>query len=146
MSPIGIFILGLLVGWVIEWIIDWIYWRRRLSAAESERASLAGRLALVEKLNADLKNQLAAQERRLAQPTRAAGITSAKDDLEIIIGIGPVIAGKLNQAGIYSFEDLAKLTPDRLQDLVGDVISRLADEKSIIDQAKALVLQKERGG
>ncbi len=95
-------------------------------------------------------------------PTRAAQVVSAeppayepsvsfavpvveRDDLEVIKGIGPVIAGKLYKAGICTFADLAGLTPARLRELVGDIISRLAEEDSIIEQAKQLAAKK-RGG
>jgi predicted flap endonuclease-1-like 5' DNA nuclease len=68
-----------------------------------------------------------------------------RDDLVVINGIGPVIAGKLYQAGISTFADLAALTPARLRELVGDTISRLADEESIIEQAKQLAAKKQGG-
>ncbi len=35
-----------------------------------------------------------------------------KDDLELISGIGPAIERKLNDLGIYSFEQLSQLTPE----------------------------------
>lgn len=70
----------------------------------------------------------------------------APDDLIIINGIGPVIARKLNQAGIYTFDQLAELTPLRLRELVGDVISRLANEEDIIEQARVLAARKHEHG
>ncbi len=64
------------------------------------------------------------------------------DDLEIIKGIGPVIANLLNQKGITTFRQLGAMTPEELRMLVGDRIQRLADEDSIIDQAKKLAEAK----
>lgn len=66
------------------------------------------------------------------------------DDLVIINGIGPVINRKLNEAGIYTFRQLANLTAAQLRAIVGDVIQRLADEDDIINQAKTLADQKDQ--
>jgi predicted flap endonuclease-1-like 5' DNA nuclease len=41
-----------------------------------------------------------------------------KDRLEEINGIGPVFARRLNEAGIYTFAELAELTPERVHDIV----------------------------
>ena len=48
-----------------------------------------------------------------------------KDDLKTIKGIGPVIAARLNNIGVHSFEDLAKLSPDQLRAVVGAKIEKL---------------------
>ena len=64
----------------------------------------------------------------------------------IIKGIGPVINRRLNQGGIYTYEQLAAITPARLREIVGDVIQRLADEDEIIAQAKELAARKAGGG
>lgn len=67
-----------------------------------------------------------------------------RDDLEVIVGIGPVIARKLNEAGIYTFSDLGRLTASDLREKVGDMISRLADEEDILRQARLLAEQKSQ--
>jgi predicted flap endonuclease-1-like 5' DNA nuclease len=64
------------------------------------------------------------------------------DDLIIIKGIGPVINRKLNQAGIYTFKQLAAITPARLREIVGEVIQRLADEETILAQARDLATRQ----
>ena len=60
------------------------------------------------------------------------------DDLEVIHGIGPVIAKVLNNAGIFSFADVADLTAVQLREIVGERIQRLADEESILAHARQL--------
>lgn len=45
------------------------------------------------------------------------------DDLEIINGIGPVYAGRLRTAGVETFAQLAELTPERIQEMIGAVRS-----------------------
>ena len=47
---------------------------------------------------------------------KAAGFTvRGMDDLEIVEGIGPKIAGLLNDAGVYYFYELAGMTPAQIQ-------------------------------
>jgi predicted flap endonuclease-1-like 5' DNA nuclease len=169
MSPIAAFILGLIVGWVIEWIIDWIYWRRRLAeitrrleAAEAQLPQMAD-LKKSDSARADLESQLATvkanyvtlQEKYTAlemekaavqMPVAASHIEEpvVPDDLIAINGIGPVIAKKLNDAGIFTFRQLGALTPEGLVGIVGDVIQRLADEENIIAQANKLAAEKDQ--
>ena len=39
----------------------------------------------------------------------------AKDDLKLISGVGPKYEETLNGIGIYTFEQVSKLTPDTIQ-------------------------------
>ncbi len=107
-------ILGILIGWLIEWVIDWLYWRKR-GASSGALADCEARIA---KLQAQLR------ERR--------------DPLEVIHGIGPVIAGKLNAAGVYTFEGLAALSPAEMEAIIGPEIRNLADEQDLIREAREL--------
>ena len=68
------------------------------------------------------------------------------DNLEIIVGIGPVIARLLNNAGIFTFAELSVLTARDLRDIVGERIQRLANEEQILTQARQLAEQQNRGG
>jgi hypothetical protein len=43
----------------------------------------------------------------------------ANDRLEVIRGIGPVAARRLNEAGIYTYRQLGQLTSEDLQDITG---------------------------
>jgi predicted flap endonuclease-1-like 5' DNA nuclease len=175
MSTIAAFFFGLLIGWLVEWLIDWWYWRRKyqdvleseercrqkISSLEGDRDSLKvsgeqarqNAAALHAEL-ATLKLEHAALLEKSAQAARlseAEAVWSAPpllvpDDLEVIVGIGPVIAKKLNKIGIHTFEQLAAQTPDFLRQVLGDVIQRLADEASLIEQARQLALRKRGGG
>jgi predicted flap endonuclease-1-like 5' DNA nuclease len=129
MKLLFVFLIGLLVGWLIEWIIDWVYWRRRTSSANG--GELQAQLESLQQENADLKKRLVASGE------------IRKDKLETIKGIGPVIARKLNEAGIYSFDDLGALTQHRLEEIVGEEIRRLADEDELIRQAKQLADERK---
>jgi predicted flap endonuclease-1-like 5' DNA nuclease len=127
MNPVFTFVLGLLIGWLIEWLIDYFYWRRRYAenetplvarTARSERASAAGEVGI----------QSVAKV--------------ASDDLKVIKGIGTVIERKLNDAGIYTFEQLGNLSAAGLRRILGNTIERLADEEALLRQARDLARRK----
>lgn len=127
MNTLFTFILGLLIGWLIEWLIDYIYWRRRyaekevVSARQTMSESRVASVSTVESLPA---------------------VKAAPDDLKIVKGIGPVIERKLNDAGIYTFEQLGNLTAADLRRILGNAIERLSDEESLLQQARDLARRK----
>jgi predicted flap endonuclease-1-like 5' DNA nuclease len=122
MNTLFTFILGLLTGWLIEWLIDLFYWRRRYAEKEvtyvAQPASASRASSVVE--------------------VEPPAVKAAPDDLKVIKGIGPVIERKLNEAGIYTFEQLGNLTTADLRRILGNVIQRLADEDSLLQQARDL--------
>lgn len=127
MSPLFTFILGLLIGWLIEWMIDYFYWRRRYPQKEvvyAPEVPAPTRVATVEKLD--------------QKPVEKV----VPDDLKIIKGIGPVIERKLNEAGIYTFEQLGNLSAADLRRILGSMIERLSDEDSLLQQARDLARNK----
>jgi predicted flap endonuclease-1-like 5' DNA nuclease len=167
MSTIAAFVLGLLIGWIVEWVIDWVYWRRRTQAIEEAEVRCNQKLVELDRELVALKQshahlneealrwqnelQAARQEAlrlqnelraRQAEPALAAPEVVVPDDLEVIRGIGPAIDRKLNQAGVYTFEQLAELTPLSLRSILGDMIERLANEESLITQARQLAERK----
>ncbi len=58
------------------------------------------------------------------------------DDLEIIEGIGPKIAGLLNEAGITTFAQLAKTEVSRLVEILTTARLRIADPSTWPEQAR----------
>jgi predicted flap endonuclease-1-like 5' DNA nuclease len=118
MNPLFTFILGLLVGWLIEWLIDYFYWRRRYADKEARRTTTIDNVG--------------------SRPAAKA----VPDDLKVIKGIGTVIERKLNDAGIYTFEQLGSLSTSGLRRILGNTIERLADEESLLQQARDLARRK----
>lgn len=116
-------VLGLLIGWLVEWVIDWFYWRRPRQASASLPAA------------APVPTQ------KIRYKTRPADA----DDLKKIKGIGPVIEKRLNQAGIYKFEQLANLTLDEFEEALGDLLQRFINERAILRQARELADAKRLG-
>lgn len=63
-----------------------------------------------------------------------------KDDLKRVKGIGPVYEGRLNELGIFTFEQIAKLTPEAreaVEDLTG--FPGRVEREDWIGQAKVLM-------
>jgi predicted flap endonuclease-1-like 5' DNA nuclease len=117
MNPVFMFVLGLLIGWLIEWVIDYVYWRRRYGGKEVQQVP---KTVVTEK------------------PVSVRAVQSTPDDLKVIKGIGRVIERKLNDAGISTFEQLGNLTPAQLKRILGNSIERLANEESLLQQARDL--------
>ena len=127
MNTLFTFILGVLVGWLIEWLIDFFYWRRRNAEREAVHTPAPAQAARVS----------SAPDR---EPRPAVEIVP--DDLKVIKGIGPVIERKLNGAGVHTFEQLGALTVGDLRRILGNTIERLADEESLLEQARDLARRK----
>lgn len=123
MNPVFTFVLGLLIGWLIEWMIDYFYWRKRYANKETFNAPEA---AITDEPSPV----------RATEP--APVIQATPDDLKVIKGIGKVIERKLNDAGIHTYEQLGNLTPADLRRILGSTIERLANEESLLQQARDL--------
>lgn len=65
----------------------------------------------------------------------ASVMPAGQDDLTEILGIGPVYAARLNAAGIHSFSQLARQTPERLHEIIGPRAA-LAHAEEWVSQAK----------
>ena len=59
------------------------------------------------------------------------------DDLTVITGIGLTRKGQLNEAGYYTFAQLAQSTPQKLREILGES-ARSANLENWIEQAKDL--------
>ncbi len=71
----------------------------------------------------EAKAKTAAPKAEKAAPAKKATASKAKkgDDLKKIEGIGPKIAGTLNDAGIVTFADLAKAKSENLAEIIKDI-------------------------
>lgn len=136
MNIIAVLVLGLLIGWLAEWVIDWLYWRNRIRPVVEENSNLKEQIKTLE-ARKNKRSQLS--------KTRPIRDRAGKDNLQAIKGIGPVIAKRLNDAGVYTFEELAQLTPDELEEILGALIKRFfPGEDSMIAQAKGFARQKSK--
>jgi predicted flap endonuclease-1-like 5' DNA nuclease len=134
MNVVAMFVLGLLVGWLAEWVIDWYYWRGRIYNLASENTNLRNRIASLE-----------TRQNQSFKPDKGLELTdkAGRDNFQAIKGIGPVFAGRLREAGITTFEQLSKLTPEQLGDILGDRYKRLfSNQEAILAQAKDFAQQR----
>ena len=138
MNNVAAMVLGLLIGWLVEWVIDWFYWRARIRDTASENLNLKERIAALEE-----------EINRKVPAVKAAPIRDRKgnDNLQAIHRIGPAFSKRLNEAGVHTFEQLSKLTPGELEEILGTLFKRFFSKENIIlAQAKEFAGQKaERG-
>jgi len=142
MGVIASIVLGLLIGWLVEWVIDWFYWRGRMRPVAEENARLA-------QDNEGLKERIASLETKVSRKsqlakTRPTSDKARKDNLQAIKGVGPVISKRLNEAGIYTFEELSRLTTDELEEIMGSLSKRFfPKQESILTQAREFAQHKQ---
>jgi predicted flap endonuclease-1-like 5' DNA nuclease len=153
MNILAALVLGLLIGWLIEWVIDWFYWRGRLNAAvqatttENEKLSEQN-LELVrtnknlDEANSTLQERAAALQAEIDQLKAAALVGDLLDEkgnhnFQAIKGIGPAFSERLKKAGIKTFDQLAQLTSEDMEKILGTLYKRFFSKKNtILDQAK----------
>lgn len=78
------------------------------------------------------------------EPIRAKRLE--KDDLKLIVGIGPKIERKLNKLGVYTFEQIRDLTPEMMEHITTKLKSfpdRIARD-NWVGQAKQLIKKAAR--
>jgi hypothetical protein len=109
-----------------------------LVTAASERREQAG---LLERILYELRQIGPALTQTVAPPPRVG-----QDRLTDINGIGPVYAGKLYENGIYTFHQLASMTPDEIYTILNLPAWRVKTAKvdSWIDQAGHFASQREK--
>lgn len=109
-----------------------------LAATQTARSeALAEANAEIERLQAELARQKAASTELTTAP-EAALTPPEPSDLKRVEGIGPKIEEILNNAGIYTFAQLADAPADRLQEILADAGERfdLADPRTWAEQAR----------
>ena len=156
MNVLAALVLGLLIGWLAEWIIDWFYWRARMRTAmqenpdlekensrlEEENITLTREHKNLDEENTDLKARLSELETEISQIKASAMVANLlnKDsthNFQGIKGIGPVFSKRLNEAGIRTFEQLAQLTPQDMEKILGTLYKRFFSKKNtVLTQAK----------
>ena len=139
MNNAAAIVLGLLMGWLVEWVIDWFYWRGRNQNIAGENLQLKEQITSLELEKAALQKA----KSRKAVPARDRG---GKDNLQAIKGIGPAFARRLNEAGVHTFEQLSKCSPEDLEAILGTLFKRFFSEKNtILAQAKEFAQEKPQG-
>ena len=139
MKAIKVFLLGVLYGWLIKWMIDKIYKEAPATNFADENILLKQRIQSLETAlqSKSLESQSAIQI--IPQPgKRSRPVQIIRDDLKVIEGIGPATEKRLNNAGIHTFAELARLRPDELQNILGNSKRLAHSAGSFVSQAKKL--------
>lgn len=127
------FLVGFFIGTLVVLLV-W-YWQKSTSAED-------GALELL-----DRHAQSQARIRELERQTGERGATVAAsdvaspetaDDLQEILGIGPTYARRLQEAGIRTYADLARQTPDHVREITGISLRRTAEAAEWIADARRL--------
>ncbi len=71
---------------------------------------------------------------------------SGKSELQLIRGIGPTYARRLNEFGIQSFADLADCNPEQVASIIKKKNWQAVDIQNWIDEAKALAATLDANG
>lgn len=160
-------LVGLILGWVIEWVIDWLFWRKpkgaspeELAALKADNQRLQSQLAVcgqkqaeLEAENSRLKASANAGQAEPVPATRQAAVGDVEatmtsfrpvqpDPLADIDGIGPVYAKRLNEAGIYSFTQLAELSAERVREIIKPEEWQKIEPEKWIAEAREQAAQK----
>ncbi len=137
-------ILGILIGWAIEFVIDWYYWRRQKADAVDESAwqeKLNAAETKWRNLDLQLQDALNREPERIVE-TIVKEVFVEKDRLQDVKGIGKVFAGKLNDAGIYTFSQLANTEPERLTAIIKPEEWQAIEPEAWVTHAKELADKK----
>lgn len=132
---LGLF-AGLIIGWVIEWIIDWRFWRSEHNDSVDEES----------RLRRELESARLEINRLQSQLTAPPAAPVAVDQLQEIQGIGQVFAKRLNDAGIFTFAQLAELSPERLREIIQPQEWQSLDFAAWLAQARTLAQKSQKGG
>jgi len=131
MKAVKVFVLGFIFGLLYKWIIDQVY-----KDIEIQMITTEDPLAMNYSNLLDTKEQLMAEVKPAPQKTK-------KEILEVLKGIGPASVKRLNNAGVHTFDDLARLTPEELRNILGNVLKRAGiTENQVIEEAKKFAQQK----
>ncbi len=122
---------------------------QKLDSRVTEHTTMLLTAASERRDQGNLLQRIVNQVSQLVSMVGQLGVTplqAGQDRLTDIKGIGPVYAGKLYEAGIQTYTQLATMTPQRIYELIDEPKWRLRsiDAQQWIDQARELSAQRTR--
>jgi predicted flap endonuclease-1-like 5' DNA nuclease len=131
MKAIKVFVLGFVLGWLFKLIIDKVYAQDHINTIAIESPPAADYSELLK-----IEEQLMAEVKPVRPKTK-------KEILDVLKGIGPASVKRLNAAGVHTFDDLARLAPEELSNILGPVLKRASIPASrVIAEAQKFAQQK----
>ena len=141
-------LLWLIIAFLFGLFIGWLIWARRIDVDSAElRLRVKDLKDDLKKCNDDLelyKKELEEACKEESVPPLPDSVPRATideaDDLKEILGVGPFLEKKLHAFGIYTFRQVAALSPEVIKELgatFGSFSGRIIREHWV-DQAKKL--------
>jgi len=153
MKVLRVFFVGLVFGWLMRWVIDKILLEDNLRMLVTENDVLRQRLQTLE-------TPKAGQDRPVQRPAPASlpveevepvavmgsgPVPPHRDDLKLIKGVGPQIEKRLNTAGVYTFDQMSRLTTEQMQAILGVSRRNVQNTDNLIKQAKKFAKDGPKG-
>ncbi len=128
---------GFIFGFVICWLLHWYLPSELIGSINKTICEWSGKIASLFSSIFGAKHQ-AMEPLAPDAPLKSPDKNKKPDDLKKIEGIGPKIAGLLNDDGILSYKDLSGATLNRLKGILEKAGSRyrVADPTTWPEQAK----------
>ncbi len=153
MKVLRVFFVGLLFGWLMRWVIDKIFLEENLRTLVNENDVLRQRLQTLEAPKARQERPvqrpepapLPVEEMAPVAMTGSGPIPPQRDDLKMIKGIGPKMEKKLNDAGIYTFDQMSRLTATDLQNVLGISKRVVQNSDNLLTQARKFAQDGPKG-
>ncbi len=145
MKVLRVFFAGLIYGWLLRWVLDKIFLEDKMRILADENALLRQRVISleavprVEEVRPSPRTtpaSLPVEQVQPVAPMETGPVPPHRDDLKLIKGVGPVIEKKLNDVGIYTFDQMSRLTSTELQAILGTSNRNLQNVDHLISQAK----------
>ena len=132
-------VIGLIIGWTLNWMIQPLFFplKRRGSGSidglNDTLVEMQARLAALETsaLGATTRILTVSEGPRMTQV-----FVRESDPLEDINGIGPAYARRLNEAGVYTFEQLSNLNEKRIIEIINPRRFQEIDPEAWISEAR----------
>jgi predicted flap endonuclease-1-like 5' DNA nuclease len=139
MKVLRVFFVGLIYGWLLRWVLDKIFLEDNLRLLANENEILRQRIQTLEASRSTQRSQAAplpVEQVQPVAPMESGPVPPHRDDLKLIKGVGPRIEKKLNDAGIYTFDQMSRLTAAELQAILGTSNRIAQNSDNLISQAK----------
>ncbi len=137
------YVLALVIGIAIGWFIAWYFWRRQSGPSDAE-TTLTRQLEIAKAKNQELTGRLEeALNRKPEVVIKEVKVTTERDRLQKIKGIGDVFAARLNEAGILTFSELASTSPEKIEKIIKPKKWQEFNYREWADAARDLVAKEQ---
>ncbi len=154
MKVLRVFFIGMIYGWFMHWLINKIFLEDNLQRLTHENDILRQRIMTLE--TPRTKEELPVQKRPEPAPlpveeaepvavTATGPVPPHRDDLKLLKGVGPQIEKKLNTAGVYTFDQMSRLTTEQMQMILGGSKRNAQNTENLISQAKKFAEDGPKG-